>query len=105
MIEVWIFSEPTFLGSFDVGEDGSFAATVTIDELALGDHTLQLDGVTADGVELIISYAATALEPSDAAAAPSELPRSGYPITPMLLIAVLITLAGASAILKRRPMM
>ncbi len=50
IVDVWVFSTPTFVGSVQVLADGTFAATLPLPAgLALGQHTLQLDGVGADG--------------------------------------------------------
>lgn len=49
--DVWLFSEPTLLGSVTVDEDGEFTGEVNIDgnSVTVGDHTLQLQGVGEDG--------------------------------------------------------
>jgi YVTN family beta-propeller protein len=50
-VDVWLFSEPTLLGSVEVDENGDFSGVVSIDGTAVasGEHTLQLQGVGADG--------------------------------------------------------
>jgi hypothetical protein len=50
-IDIWLFSDPTLLGSIIVGSDGSFSGEVFLDaKLALvGEHILQLQGVGMDG--------------------------------------------------------
>ena len=49
--DVWLFSEPTLLGTVTVDENGEFVGEVTIDGIVIppGDHTLQLQGVGQDG--------------------------------------------------------
>lgn len=49
--DVWLFSEPTLLGTVDIGEDGSFSGQVNVDGrlVSVGEHTLQLQGVGSDG--------------------------------------------------------
>ena len=50
LVDVWAFSTPTFLGSFTVGSDGTFRGAVTLPAaLPAGDHTLQINGTSADG--------------------------------------------------------
>ena len=50
LVDVWAFSTPTFLGSFTVGSDGAFRGAVTLPaSLPAGDHTLQINGTSADG--------------------------------------------------------
>jgi hypothetical protein len=52
--DIWLFSEPTLLGSVQIGEDGGFSGLVNIDSnvVPVGDHTLQLQGVGTDGYVL-----------------------------------------------------
>jgi hypothetical protein len=46
----WIFSEPNRLGVVDVGADGSFQESIPMgDDIPPGDHTSQVNGVTAAG--------------------------------------------------------
>ena len=49
--DVWLFSEPTLLGTVDIDENGEFNGAVNINGrvVAIGDHTLQLQGVGEDG--------------------------------------------------------
>lgn len=49
--EVWLFSEPTLLGTVTVDDNGKFTGAVNIDGrlIAPGEHTLQLQGVGVDG--------------------------------------------------------
>ena len=48
---IWLFSDPTLVGSVTVAEDGSFEAEFLVDEtfIATGEHTLQIQGVGEDG--------------------------------------------------------
>lgn len=49
--DVWLFSEPTLLGTVDIDENGEFNGTVNVDGriVQVGEHTLQLQGVGEDG--------------------------------------------------------
>ncbi len=49
--DVWLFSDPTLLGTAEIDENGEFSGVVNIDGnvIAAGEHTLQLQGVGADG--------------------------------------------------------
>jgi hypothetical protein len=49
--DVWLFSEPTLLGTVDIDENGAFTGEVSIDAnvVTVGEHTLQLQGVGDDG--------------------------------------------------------
>jgi uncharacterized repeat protein (TIGR02543 family) len=48
---VWMFSDPTLMGTVTVAEDGSFTTEFLVDPLFLpaGEHTLQVQGVGEDG--------------------------------------------------------
>ncbi len=48
---VWMFSDPTLMGTVMVGEDGSFTTEFVVDSqfLPVGSHTLQIQGVGDDG--------------------------------------------------------
>jgi len=50
-VDVWLFSDPALLGSATVAADGSFTDEFSLDAFYAtpGDHTLQLQGVGADG--------------------------------------------------------
>lgn len=50
-VDVWLFSEPTLLGSVTVGDDGEFTSDFYLDPrfATIGEHTLQLQGVGTDG--------------------------------------------------------
>lgn len=49
--DVWLFSDPTLLGSVTIDENGDFNGEVNIDGnmVTVGEHTLQLQGVGEDG--------------------------------------------------------
>jgi hypothetical protein len=49
--DVWLFSEPTLLGSVTIDENGEFNGEVNVDGnvVTVGEHTLQLQGVGTDG--------------------------------------------------------
>jgi hypothetical protein len=49
--DVWLFSDPTLLGSVTIDENGEFNGEVSIDGnvITVGEHTLQLQGVGEDG--------------------------------------------------------
>lgn len=49
--DVWLFSEPTLLGTVDIDENGEFNGVVNVDGnvVAVGEHTRQLQGIGDDG--------------------------------------------------------
>lgn len=49
-VDVWLFSTPYLLGEVAVGADGTFAAQLPLPAgVAAGEHTVQLNGLAADG--------------------------------------------------------
>lgn len=50
-VDIWLFSDPTLLGSVTVSADGAFTGEVFLDAryAVVGEHTLQLQGVANDG--------------------------------------------------------
>jgi LPXTG-motif cell wall-anchored protein/uncharacterized repeat protein (TIGR02543 family) len=49
LVHFWIFSEPVYLGSLLVGEDGTFDGSLFLTGIDPGEHTLQLNGISFDG--------------------------------------------------------
>lgn len=49
-VDVWIFSEPRYLGRLTVGPNGSFTGRLPLGDVPFGEHTLQVNGTSADGV-------------------------------------------------------
>lgn len=57
-VDVFLFSEPRFLGRVLVGQDGSFIGSLQIpNNVTAGWHTLQTVGKNADGLEIAASFA------------------------------------------------
>jgi hypothetical protein len=73
---VWLFSDPKFLGSVEVDPDGSFAGSLSIGQIEVGEHTIQVNGVSADGRIRAVSLGIKIREPLVPAAV-SELPQAG----------------------------
>jgi hypothetical protein len=70
IVEVWIFSQATLLGTTLVRADGTFADVFDVDgSLPPGDHTLQANGMTTDGRVRSMSLGVRVTEGS---AAPAE---------------------------------
>ena len=49
--DVWLFSDPTLLGTVEIDENGKFAGQIAVDGkfVPTGEHTLQVQGVGDDG--------------------------------------------------------
>ncbi len=65
-VDIWLFSDPTLLGSVVVGADGSFSHEIYIDGryATVGNHTLQLQGVGEDGFVKAANFGVSVQEPS-----------------------------------------
>jgi len=48
LVHVWMFSEPRYLGALPVQADGTYAGTFPLDDVAVGAHTLQANGISFD---------------------------------------------------------
>lgn len=73
--DVWLFSTPVLLGSATIEADGSFSGFVPVDSGAVdvGEHTLQLQGVGADGYVRSLNVGVAVAGPE----VPGRLPEAG----------------------------
>lgn len=78
--DVFLFSTPTLLGSVTIADDGTFAADFDIDSALIeaGSHTLQIQGVGADGYVRAANLGVTVSEPTAAAMTSAEASTSGW---------------------------
>lgn len=61
---VWLFSVPNRLGTVNVGADGSFSDRVALaDGIQPGEHTAQVNGITAGGAIRSLNLAVEVIEP------------------------------------------
>lgn len=104
-VDVWLFSEATYLGSLTVQADGTFAGDVPIPNLPAGEHTLQTNGMTVD--DRVRSANAAIGVASETAPTPSDgqLPSTGTESTTTLVVVMLLLAAGLAAMITatRRP--
>lgn len=49
-VYLWLFSEPRFLGELTVAADGTFIGQVSLSGVEIGEHTLQVNGTSFDGL-------------------------------------------------------
>jgi len=75
-VDIWLFSVPTLAGSLEVNEDGTFSSEFVVD-VASGNHTLQIQGVGADGFIRAANLGVTVSEPTAAAMTSAEASTSG----------------------------
>lgn len=84
----WIQSEPQRLATAQVAADGTVQFNFTVpDDLAPGEHTLQLNGVDADGNVVSYVYGVTIADETASAAAQENSPA----LSPALVTALVAT--------------
>jgi hypothetical protein len=99
---VWLFSEPTLMATVTVDDAGSFSADFLVDGrlISPGEHTLQIQGVGADGFIKAANLGVVVEEPvqltSDSA--------SGllYWVVGLMFVAILVGVLCVVAIKRRR---
>lgn len=97
-VDIWLFSDPTLLGSVTVSADGGFTGDVFLDAryAVVGEHTLQLQGVGADGFIKAANLGVVVQEP----VVPD--PVTSSPWTFWVLILMSVALAGAVILVAAR---
>ena len=93
--QAWAFSDPTFLGSFTVGGDGTFTGSIAIPALPAGEHTIQVNGTTPSGEVRSVSVGVIAIDDT------TVLPSTGSN-TAMVTLALFALLVGTVVISRRR---
>jgi hypothetical protein len=99
--DVWLFSEPTLLGTVDIDGNGEFSGTVMVDGtvVPVGDHTLQLQGVGDDGYVRAANLGVTV---SDAVAEVTTEEAAGGLLWWLVALIAVIGLAAALTIWQMR---
>jgi LPXTG-motif cell wall-anchored protein len=95
-VYVWLFSEPRFLGELTVQADGTFSGGMSLGDVEAGEHTLQVNGTSFDGVPRTANLGVLV---NPAAPTPSDgvLPTTGSNTTELWIIA--LTLLGGGLVL------
>ena len=95
IITLWLFSDPIPLGEFKVDANGEIDVAVALPEgVTLGEHTLQLNGVTANGELRTLNMSVVVTEEANV------LQRNLLPT--MIALMAAIALAGAVVARRRR---
>jgi uncharacterized repeat protein (TIGR02059 family) len=93
--KTWLFSSPRELGNLNVSPNGSFAADFPItDDIRVGNHTAQVNGLSPDGEVRSLSL--------DVEILPNDGPAPYDPLANRLAVAALIAQAMALLALSRR---
>jgi hypothetical protein len=91
-VDIFLFSDPTLLGSFTVAEDGTVTAEIYLDKrfATIGDHTLQIQGVGNDGYVKAANLGVLVEEPPMETTADTALTFVWWVIAGVVLVAVLL---------------
>ncbi len=89
---VWLFSDPTLLGTVTVAEDGSFTAEFLVDSqfIPAGEHTLQVQGVGEDGYIKAANLGVLVQEPAVATTASSAGTLLWWGLGALLVLAIAV---------------
>jgi LPXTG-motif cell wall-anchored protein len=98
LVHAWLFSTPTYLGALTVTADGTFAGTLDLNGIDVGEHTLQVNGIATDGAERTANLGVLVTE---APASSGTLPDTGGS-TGATVPAALAIAAGVALILAGR---
>lgn len=103
-IDIWLFSDPTLMGSVELDENGEFTGTVTIDGLSVpvGEHTLQIQGVGADGFVLAANLGVVVSDPVDGAAVAGTIGASATLLWWVSAVFLLVALLVVAWLLSTR---
>lgn len=97
--DVWLFSEPTLLGTVTIDDEGRFDGEVNIDGrvIAVGNHTLQLQGVGEDGYVRAANLGVTVGDPAEVVPTAEEnsLVFIWWVLAAVILIALMIVVLVA----------
>lgn len=103
--DVWLFSEPTLLGTVEIDENGEFNAVVNVDSnaVSVGAHTLQLQGVGDDGYVRAASIGVVVVDNPELTPAPTSSTSLSWLIFVFAAI-ILAAIVSLFVFLRRRRM-
>ncbi|MFN3865650.1 MAG: fibronectin type III domain-containing protein [Demequina sp.] len=104
-VDVWLLSEPWFLGEVTVNDDGTFSAMFALPEgLDLGSDTLQVNGLSADGESVSINTGIDIVDPPvvPIPVVDEGLSDTGADLRPAGAAALLLALGLGLALMGRR---
>jgi hypothetical protein len=83
-VDVWIYSDPTLLGSATTDANGEFVKTFDIPkEIELGNHTLTLNGVDSQGTALTASVGIVVIDDPQLEGLANDQDERGKPFNPL----------------------
>jgi LPXTG-motif cell wall-anchored protein len=101
-VYIWLFSEPKFLGELTVNADGTFTGSVSLEGIEVGEHTLQVNGTSFDGVPRSANLGVLVSTVGVPAPDSNHLPATGSDLLWLMTVALALISAGAISV-SRRP--
>jgi hypothetical protein len=98
-VYVWLFSEPRFLGELTVNADGTFSGNVPLGDIAPGEHTLQVNGISFDGLPRTANLGVVV----NALPASTTLPATGSDPLGLWVLAIALFGLGLILTVRRKP--
>ena len=97
LVHIWMFSEPTYLGSLTVADDGTFEGSVYLSGIEPGTHTLQVNGISFDGNDRSANLGVVVVDRATDAAPTLPATGSGNSAPQLVLAALVMVMLGALA--------
>jgi hypothetical protein len=99
-IDLWVYSEPTFLGRRSADGFGRSTFVTTVPDLVSGDHDIVIDGLSRDGARITVASSLTILDDLEEI---SAVRRVGTIAVWILLIGGLVAGLLVPGRIRRRP--
>jgi hypothetical protein len=99
-VDVWLFSTPTYLGQLTVNADGRFSGLMELGDIEVGEHTLQVNGLSVSGSQRSANIGV--LVNSVENAVPTTLPAAGFETVTMPWVLLMLATGGLLVLTSRR---
>jgi hypothetical protein len=101
-VDVWLFSEPRYLGALTVNADGTFEGNVDLGDINPGEHTLQVNGTSQTGSQRSANLGVIVNSQQTPTPEPGVLPATGTGTTPIWVVALALLSIGLVLTSRRR---
>ncbi len=103
LVHVWIFSEPRYLGALLVAPDGTYDGSFPLNDIEVGGHTLQANGISFDNVPRSANLGIIVVDNNALPTpGPTTLPATGTSNTTPITWALTLLAAGLTLITGTR---
>jgi LPXTG-motif cell wall-anchored protein len=99
-VDVWLFSTPTYLGQLTVNADGSFSGLMDLGDIEVGEHTLQVNGLSLSGSQRSANMGVLVNSVDDAV--PTTLPATGTDVMVFPWVVLMLAAGGLLVLTSRR---